>query len=155
MSQLSMTVEERQQFLAGVHVGVLALTDPERGPLAAPVWYDYEPGGELRFVTGRTSRKGRLVELGRRVSLVAQTEEAPFYKYVSVEGPVVAIEPSTFEEHRKPMAYRYLGPEMGDVYLQASVDEGEDSVVVRVRPERWLTVDYQKQFAALAAGVDA
>ena len=44
---LSMTVAERQAFLAEPHIGVISLADPDRGPLTAPIWYDYTPGGEL------------------------------------------------------------------------------------------------------------
>ncbi|HAS08990.1 MAG TPA: pyridoxamine 5'-phosphate oxidase, partial [Acidimicrobiaceae bacterium] len=46
-----MTVEEREQFLADVHVGVLAVERPDGPPLAVPVWYDYRPGGELWVLT--------------------------------------------------------------------------------------------------------
>ena len=36
----AMTVKEREQFLAGLHVGVLSVaTDGSRGPIAVPVWY--------------------------------------------------------------------------------------------------------------------
>ena len=59
---MSMTTDEKEVFLAGLHVGILALNEPGRGPLAVPVWYDYEPGGELWFVTGKDSRKARLGE---------------------------------------------------------------------------------------------
>ena len=58
---LGMTKEEREAFLADVHVGVVAIPEPGRGPLAVPVWYSYEPGGELHMVTARTSRKGQLL----------------------------------------------------------------------------------------------
>jgi hypothetical protein len=68
---------------------------------------------------------------------------------VSVEGPIVAIEPADRERHARPMARRYLGAELGDRYVEATAGEREaaGSVVVRVRPERWLTVDYRKQFS--------
>src|SRR3712207_1792693 len=33
-----MTVEEREEFLAGVHVGVVAVDRLGRAPLATPVW---------------------------------------------------------------------------------------------------------------------
>ena len=46
------------------------------------------------------------------------------------------------------MAHRYLGPELGDQYLEAtSADEAKESVCFRMRPEHWLTVDYAKQFS--------
>jgi nitroimidazol reductase NimA-like FMN-containing flavoprotein (pyridoxamine 5'-phosphate oxidase superfamily) len=148
MASFSMTREEREKFLADLHVGVVSLNDPGRGPLTAPIWYAYEPGGELRFITDRTSRKGRLLAEGARVSLCAQTETPP-YKYVSVEGPIVAIEPSDLERDTRPMAHRYLGPELGDRYVEETADEraAGGSVLVRVRPERWLSVDYAKAFS--------
>jgi hypothetical protein len=68
----------------------------------------------------------------------------------SVEGPIVAIEPADRERHARPMARRYLGKELGDRYVEATAGEREaagGSILVRVRPERWLTVDYRKQFA--------
>ena len=89
---LAMTKDERESFLAGLHVGVISIPDPGRGPLTTPIWYDYQPGGELWVITDRDSRKGRLLSVGTRISLVAQTETIP-YQYVSVEGPVVAVDP--------------------------------------------------------------
>jgi nitroimidazol reductase NimA-like FMN-containing flavoprotein (pyridoxamine 5'-phosphate oxidase superfamily) len=139
----SMTLSEKQQFLAGLHVGVLAIAEPGRGPLTVPVWYAYEPGGEVWLITGKTSRKGKLLTQGVRVSLVAQTEVPP-YKYVSVEGPVTNISPATAERDTKPMAIRYLGEKQGTKYAADSSGDDE-SVVVRIKPEHWLAVDYSKQ----------
>jgi PPOX class probable F420-dependent enzyme len=140
---LAMTKQEREAFLAGVHVGVLSVAEPGRGPLAVPVWYAYDPGGELRVVTGRASRKGRLLTRSDRVSLCAQTETAP-YRYVSVEGPVVGLEDADVERDLRPLARRYLGPEMGDRYIESTRSEHADNVLVRMRPERWLTADFAK-----------
>ncbi len=137
-----MTTEERESFLADLHVGVLSLNEPGRGPLTAPVWYAYEPGGDVVFVTSRESRKGRLLEVGTRLSLCAQQEELP-YKYVSVEGEVTSIEPADTEATTRPIAHRYLGQEAGDEYMKSAAAT-EESITVRVRPERWLTVDYGK-----------
>ncbi|MFC7940793.1 pyridoxamine 5'-phosphate oxidase family protein, partial [Streptomyces sp. NPDC057387] len=33
-------------------------TEEGRAPLAVPIWYAYEPGGDLWIMTGRDSRKG-------------------------------------------------------------------------------------------------
>ena len=142
-----MSRAEREAFLAALHVGVISVAEAGRGPLAVPIWYFYEPGAELWVVTDRDSRKGRLLAQARRFSLLAQTETAP-YQYVSVEGPVVAIEPADLERHLRPMARRYLGAELGDRYVDATAGDRDSSVVVRMRPERWLTVDYRKQFGA-------
>jgi len=141
---LAMSRKEREAFLADVHVGVISIAEHGRGPLTVPIWYLYEPGGELRMITDRDSRKGRLLASSPRISLCAQSESAP-YKYVSVEGPVVGLDPVDRERHSLPLAHRYLGREMGDRYVEATAGAG-DAVLVRVRPERWLTVDYAKQF---------
>jgi len=144
---LKMTKTEREAFLADVHVGVISIAEKDRGPLTAPIWYDYEPGGELWVLTGRDSRKGRLLAEAGRFSLVAQTE-APPYKYVSVEGPISAIEDPDLERHERPMAHRYLGPDFGNRYIEATRGAGPvANLLVKMRPERWLTVDYGKEFS--------
>jgi nitroimidazol reductase NimA-like FMN-containing flavoprotein (pyridoxamine 5'-phosphate oxidase superfamily) len=145
---LKMTKAEREAFLAGVHVGVISIAESERGPLTAPIWYAYEPDGELWIVTGRDSRKGRLLQEVARFTLCAQTEQVP-YKYVSVEGPITAIAASDIELHERPLAHRYLGRELGDRYIEATGGEGARvaNILVRMRPERWLTTDYAKQFS--------
>ena len=44
------------------------------------------------------------------------------------------------------MAIRYLGPEMGEMYLAMTADDRarEPSVLVEMCPERWRSVDYRK-----------
>jgi PPOX class probable F420-dependent enzyme len=143
---LRMSRAEREAFLADVHVGVLSVEEPGHGPLTVPIWYAYEPGGELWLVTERSSRKGRLLERGRRVSLCAQSEQPP-YRYVSVEGEVTAIVPSELERDERRLAHRYLGRELGDRYLESTggAQARTDNVRVSLRPERWLSVDYGKE----------
>jgi nitroimidazol reductase NimA-like FMN-containing flavoprotein (pyridoxamine 5'-phosphate oxidase superfamily) len=140
---LAMTRRERETFLAGVHVAIISIADEGRGPLTVPVWYAYEPGGELRVITSKTSRKGRLLEKVARFSLCAQTETPP-YQYVSIEGPIVGVEAADIERDLRPLARRYLGTAAGDAYIASTRDEHVDNVVVRMRPERWLTVDFAK-----------
>jgi hypothetical protein len=72
-----------------------------------------------------------------------QTETDP-YRYVSVEGPIVAIETPDLERDRRPLARRYLGTDVGDRYLD-SVRDVPGNALFRMRPERWLTVDYAKR----------
>ena len=140
---LAMTKQERERFLADLHVGIISIPEEGQGPLTVPIWYSYEPGGELRVVTARTSRKAQLLQRAGRFSLCAQTETPP-YKYVSVEGLIVAIEPADLERDRRPLARRYFGAELGDRYIESTRDL-VGNVLVRMRPERWLTVDYAKQ----------
>ena len=136
-----MTQAEREDFLAGLHVGVLGVAEgDDRGPLIVPVWYSYRPGGLISVSTGRDSRKARAVAATGRLSLCAQDERPP-YKYVTVEGPVV-IEEISLEERRE-LARRYLGQEQGDAFIDSV--PGSDEVVLRMTPERWLTVDFGKE----------
>jgi nitroimidazol reductase NimA-like FMN-containing flavoprotein (pyridoxamine 5'-phosphate oxidase superfamily) len=139
---LAMTKQERETFLADLHVAIISIPEEGRGPLTVPIWYSYEPGGQLRVVTGRTSRKAHLLRRAGRFSVCVQTETPP-YKYVSVEGPVVAIEPADVERDRRPLAHRYLGAQRGDRYIEATRGD-VGNVLVRMLPERWLTVDYAK-----------
>jgi hypothetical protein len=62
---------------------------------------------------------------------------------VSVEGPIVAIEPADLERDRRPLAHRYFGVRAGD-YVERTRGETVENLLVRMRPERWLTVDYGK-----------
>jgi hypothetical protein len=142
----AMSKSEREAFLAEAHIGVLSIPDGDSGPLSSPVWYDYVPGGDIWFLTQKTARKGQLLAVGTRVSLVAQNTDSP-YKYVSIEGPVANIVPSDLLGDLQPMAQRYRGEQGGKDYaaaLAASYALG-NAIKVLIRPERWLTVDYAKR----------
>ncbi len=137
---LAMTRAERETFLAETRVGILAVEQPGHGPLAVPVWYHYAPGGVVRVVTGPDSDKARLLRAAGRASLTVQTEQAP-YQYVHVEGPITFGEPD-HERDVRATALRYLGDQMGEVYLAATADQA--GVLVEMCPERWRSVDYRK-----------
>jgi nitroimidazol reductase NimA-like FMN-containing flavoprotein (pyridoxamine 5'-phosphate oxidase superfamily) len=141
---LTMTKMEREAFLAGVHVGMISIAEEGRGPLTVPIWYAYAPGGELRLITGRHSRKGRLLTQAGRCSLCVQTESPP-YRYVSVEGPITAIEAVDVERDLRPLAHRYLGAAEGDRFVEQTREGQADNILLRMRPERWLTADYAKE----------
>ena len=104
-----MSEDERQAFLAGVHIGVISIEREDGPPLAVPIWYGYEPGGNVWVTTGTDSLKSKLLNRAQRFSLCVQTEEAPFYSYVSVDGPVVSVEPTDEDGVGRPMAHRYFG----------------------------------------------
>ena len=142
MVDQKMTESERQEFLAGLHVGVLGLERNDGPPLVVPVWYSYEPGGEVVVLTSAGSLKGRLAATAGRGSLCAQQEALP-YKYVTVEGPI-EIDTLGDDAHAavEPMAIRYLGEEMGRGYATGAI--ATDEIRVRLRPERWFSVDYSK-----------
>jgi hypothetical protein len=138
-----MSAAEREEYLAGVHVGVLSAAVGAAGQtLAVPVWYSYQPGGLVTVLTGRRSRKAAAVRAAGRFSLCAQ-DDSPPYRYVSVEGPVVNEEELDPAE-RLAMARRYLGVPGGDRYVADNPDPERGNVAFRMRPERWLSQDQGK-----------
>src|SRR4051794_3919175 len=127
----AMTPEEREVFLAEVHVGVLAVDEPGRGPMALPIWYRYVDG-VIEIGMNGNSRKAQLLRAAGRATMTVQTETAP-YQYVSVEGPVTvdAVQRDDLE-----MASRYLGPERGTWYAEPNPTTPA-AVTVALRPDHW------------------
>jgi hypothetical protein len=140
---LAMSRSEREAFLSDVHVGILSVNQPHRGPLAVPVWYFYEPGGELTVVTPSDSRKAQCLNEAGRFSFCVQSE-IPLYKYVSVEGPITSSGDPASPELRRDLAYRYLGQEGGDLFLAATTAQADSEVIYRMTPELWFTADFNK-----------
>ena len=142
---LTMTKEERESFLDEVHVAIISIPESDRGPLTVPVWYTFVPQGEFHIWTGGSSRKAKLSREAGRFSLCVQ-QETPPYKYVSAEGPVVDIEPIQLERDLRPLVYRYLGVEEGDKFIEGLGGDsaGTGDILIRMKPERWLSEDYSK-----------
>jgi hypothetical protein len=140
---LTMSVEERERFLADVHVGVVGVHDPRDGsaPLLVPVWYRYQPGGEVLVQTSRESVKARFMQEAGRFSLCVQKESAP-YQYVSVEGPVVAVDDPLPSAECEALAHRYLDPETASAYLDANAQQLTEDILFHMRPQRWRTADF-------------
>jgi PPOX class probable F420-dependent enzyme len=137
----AMTEAEREAFLAEPNVGVLGVARLDgRGPLLVPMWFSYRPGGEVGFLTPRDSRKARLILQAGRFSLCVQSPTLP-YRYVSVEGPITAVQDPVTAAERRLLAQRYLGEADGDAYVEDTADATARMIGVRMRPERWLSED--------------
>lgn len=136
-----MSSDEREAFIAELHVGVIAVERPDRAPLSVPIWYAYEPGGEVLIWTETGSVKEKLIRAAGRFSLTAQVEQPP-YKYVTAEGSVIGIERATIDTARL-IAVRYLGEEEGSAFAEQHLTS--NSILIRMRPERWLSTDYSKE----------
>jgi len=137
---VAMSAAEREEFLAGAHVGVLSAAIGTAGQtLAVPVWYSYQPGGLLTVLTGRRSRKAAAIRAAGRFGLCVQDTRPP-YRYVSAEGPLAGEEEPDPAE-RLAMARRYLGAAGGDRYIAGNPDPERDNVAFRMRPEHWLSQD--------------
>ncbi|MEU4577739.1 pyridoxamine 5'-phosphate oxidase family protein [Nonomuraea sp. ATR24] len=135
---VGLSAQEREKFLAESHIaGVAVDAGPGRAPLNVPVWYDYEPGGAVEFLTGADSVKARLIAKAGRFTLLVQ-RTSPTYRYVSVEGPVVAQGPTTLAQLTR-IAARYLPAEAVAGYVEGS--DLNALVTFRMRPEHWLSAD--------------
>jgi PPOX class probable F420-dependent enzyme len=138
---MAMSSDEREKFLSDVHVGVIAVERPDRAPLSVPIWYGYEPGGEVLLWTEAESLKHRLIRDAGRFSITAQDEQPP-YKYVTAEGDVTSIDPAVDADVR-PIAVRYLGETDGNQFTDQNLTP--TSVAIRMRPKRWLSFDYSQE----------
>src|SRR5262245_53169562 len=108
---LTMSTQEREEFLAGTHIGVMSVVrDDGRPPLTTPIWYGYQPGGNITFFTGTQGHRARkvgLLEKAGATTFVVQSENWP-YKYVTVEGAVVGEDKPPTAEQMLPILRRYL-----------------------------------------------
>lgn len=136
-----MSSEERERYLADVHVGVIAVERADRVPLSVPIWYGYEPGGEVVLWTDAGSLKHKLIRAAGRFAITVQDEQPP-YKYVTAEGDVTSIDEATDAEVRQ-IAIRYLGEAEGNAFADNSLSP--TSIAIRMRPTRWLSTDYSKE----------
>jgi hypothetical protein len=140
MADHRLTVDEREQFLAEPHIAALSVSaGPGRGPLTVPIWYQYEPGGEVWILIEARSRKAGLIEAAGRFTLMVD-RVTPTTRYVSVEGPVTHTIPGTIELRRE-ITERYLPPEQAEAYLKLAEAEFGAEIAIYLRPERWLSAD--------------
>lgn len=141
-----MNERERQEFLAEPHVAVLSVAGGGgRPPHTTPVWYGYEPGGDITFFTGTQGRKSRKAGLVRKagvLSLTVQREEFP-YGYVTVEGTVVGVDRPPSAEQVLAVVRRYMPEEAAQGFVQAELEHPTpEFVLFTIRPDRWLTLDF-------------
>lgn len=140
---LKMTKDEREAFLAEPHIGVFAHDRDRPGPSAAPIWYLYTPGGEVEFLIDSTSRKARFLDVGSPVTLVAQREALP-PAYVSVEGVINSIDTDPPRAFVERLYRHYLDGELAEQRIQMSLDSDLPSMILRMQPQHWHTVDLAK-----------
>jgi Pyridoxamine 5'-phosphate oxidase len=136
---MALSMEEREQFLAEPHIGALSVVERSDRVLTVPIWYQYEPGGDLWIATEPGARKMRAIRAAGRFGMMVE-RSAPTARYVSVEGPVVRIEPGS-PERSLEMARRYIPPARVEEYLEFERAQIGEQVIVHMRPERWLSSD--------------
>lgn len=146
-----MTERQREDFLAAPHIAILSVqSDDGRPPLAVPVFYHYEPGGNLTFFTntqGRKSRKVRLIQKAQALTFVVQQEDPP-YKYVMVEGSVIDVARPPQADVMLPIVRRYMPEEFAQGFVQGELSHADSQLVLyTVRPDRWASNDFSEDAA--------
>ena len=137
---------DRQEFLAQPQVGVVSVaSDDDRPPHTVPVWYAYEPGGNLSFFTntqGLQSRKDQLIEKAGVLSFSVQHGEMP-YRYVTVEGTVVGADRPPSAEQMFAVVRRYLPEDAAQGFVEGELAHPASRLVLfTIRPDRWLSFDF-------------
>jgi hypothetical protein len=142
-----LSIPEREAFLSDVHIAIVSVDDDcGQAPYAVPVWYRYEPGGLVTIMTRRRSRKVSLIERLERFSLTVQKESPP-YRYVTVEGPVVAFDVGVDPEEWNALHERYLGSKPPAQVAAATERHGDGLLTIRMQPEHWTTGDFSQASA--------
>lgn len=138
-----MSRAEKERFLAGRHVAVLATLGPDGQPVLTPIWYLYQDG-LLYMRTGVESIKAGNVRRDQRVTVCVQDERPP-YRSVTIHGRA-SIGPEE-EGLDAAIARRYLGAVGGAFYLRTASGAVEQSaeVTLVVRPERVVTQDFSPE----------
>lgn len=134
---------ERERFLAGRHVAVLATISPKGEAVLTPIWYLYRDG-KIYMRTGLESVKARNVRSDPRVTVCVQDERPP-YASLTVYGRA-SIEPAS-EGLGAEIARRYLGAVGGAFYVREArqaIEQSEEITLV-ITPERTLTQDFSPE----------
>ena len=142
---------EREEFLAESRPATVSVeADDGRPPHTVPVWYAYEPGGNLSFFTGTGGRRARKIELIDRsgaVSMCVQHPDWP-YKYVTVEGTVVATDRPPSADQVLAVVGRYLPEDAAQGFVAEELGRSDSQLVLyTVRPDRWISFDFGEDAA--------
>jgi PPOX class probable F420-dependent enzyme len=134
-----MSDEQAMAFLAeGTRTGKVATTRADGRPHVAPIWFVVDDG-DLVFMTGADTLKGKTLRRDPRAALVVDLEGPP-YAFVLVEGTVSL---STDVDAMLPLsiaiAKRYVDADQAQEYGRRNAVEGE--LLVRLHPDKILAVD--------------
>lgn len=132
---------ERERFLADVHAGIVAHgTSPTGAPLASPVWYSYEPGGDIVFVTAAGSLKALHLAALETATFLVQDEEPP-QRFVGVSGHV-SVTAGASSTVRRKIARRHLPEHEVEEFL--AMTPADALVTVCLSPTTWWSTDFGK-----------
>jgi PPOX class probable F420-dependent enzyme len=120
-----MTGDELDRFLStGTRTGKLATVRADGSPHVAPIWFILD-GGDLVFMTGAQSVKGKAMLRDPRVALSVDDERPPF-SFATIEGSVtITRDPDEMLPLSIAIARRYMGDQLAEQYGRRNAVEGE------------------------------
>ncbi|WP_328525349.1 hypothetical protein [Kribbella sp. NBC_00359] len=141
----TMTKQQREEFLAGQHIGVVSVGRPDGlPPTTVPTFYAYEPDGALTMFTntqGRTTARGEAIKSAGVVTFLVQDENWPA-KYVAVEATLDSATRPTIEQ-MLTITRRYMPEEAAQQFAHSEVDNPDSTIVFfSFTPTRWFSGDY-------------
>jgi PPOX class probable F420-dependent enzyme len=129
-----MTGDELEQFLgSGTRTGKLATVRADGSPHVAPVWFVLD-GGDLIFMTGESTVKGKALLRDPRVAVAVDDERPPF-AFAIIEGTVsISRDLEEMLSWSTAISRRYMGEELAEQYGSRNAVEGE--LLVRLHPNK-------------------
>jgi PPOX class probable F420-dependent enzyme len=129
-----MSGDELDRFLsAGTRTGKLATMRADGSPHVAPVWFILDRG-DLVFMTGADTVKGKAILRDPRVALLVDDERPPF-AFAAVEGTVsISRDLDEMLPLSIAIARRYMGDELAEQYGRRNAVAGE--LLLRLRRAR-------------------
>lgn len=108
----TMTVEERDRFLAEPRYAILSTLRSDGSPVSVPVWFDWS-GGALRMFTSVLSPKIGRLQADPRASVLVVNHLAEPESWVAFDGPISIQEEGGFElaERLAPRYWDLSDPE--------------------------------------------
>lgn len=129
-----MSVAERDAFLGQARIGVLATLDATGGPLAIPIWYEWDGERARMFTSSNSPKVARLRHDGRVCLTVAEPAGVP-EAWVAIEG-IATIEAGTGFALAQRLAPRYYTPAQAEQVLAEWGRVANDWVTIVVEPRR-------------------
>ncbi len=120
--------DSHRDILEKRSLAYVATVDADGTPQVTPVWIDYD-GQYLVFNTAKGRKKSRNLEVRPQVGVTVQDPGNP-YRYVGVQGRVVAMSSEGAVEHIHYLSQKYTGQQYG----RLSADE--ERIIVKIEPTR-------------------
>ena len=111
---------------------------------ATPIYYLYQ-GGEFLFGTQLKAHKIQNIQRDKHVTVLIDTDE-PVLQSVLVYGDAELDFEDLLEKRVKILERYYDDPAQARAFAERLIKEWE-TVIIHVRPEKVVTVDYSKPFS--------